>query len=190
MSINAITAISSDYSYFTKYQYQFFGTTISEIKFNDLLKKYGITPNIGNSYETVEALYNAMYAEAKAEAIGAVSSTRAQSTPQSSQSLKAANSTNAPWTFLMSRIGLSATGNLSADSAAFTSKISALQSSGATSQEQIAYINQLMSEASVVFVQTSSTIAQSTPSSSAQTQRQSVTGADIKAQLNRMYFFS
>lgn len=179
----SISAISSDYSYFQKYQTQFFGGTISASQFESLAAKYGIAIT-GNSYSDVQNLYQAMLADADAEVIGSIASQKPQGPPQSQQ-VEAQSSSNCPWASLMNRVGLSATGKLAEDLAAFNSKISAMQSSGATSGQDQALIAQLSTQASSVFV----VIPQAQQPQGA-AQIQAISGADIRAQLNRLYFFS
>ncbi len=173
----SINAINSNYSYFQKYQYKFFGETIPAEKFEFLMRKYGIKSS-GDRYKDINALYQAMYSEANVEVIGNIASVQ-----QESQAIDAGNSTNIPWANLMSRIGLTATGDLAIDYERFNAKISAMQSSAAASQQQKALINELLAEAKIVFVQ-KSLITQNSKHS------QQITGADIQAQLNRLYFFS
>lgn len=175
MSVNAI----GSYSYSSAVQYQYFGTTISDDQIKLLLQKYNIVQT-GDSYVDLQALYGAMYSDAQSEATAEL---QANSNPQgASQATEAANSTNVPWASLMNQVGLTATGNLDEDYSNFNNKISSMQSSGALSQQDQATINQLVSEASIVFVQ------QNNPTSQSQSTAQNPSGADIQALMNKMYF--
>lgn len=182
----SISAISSNYSYFEKYQTQFFGGTISVSQFEYLMQKYGITPT-SDSYKDVQALYQAMSKAADAEVMGSVATQGPQQAPPNTQA-EAQSASNCPWASLMSRIGLAATGELGNDLAAFNSKLSAMQASGAASNQDKALIAQLSAEAASVFVPQVQATQQSPQSQ--QVQAQAVSGADIRAQLNRLYFFS
>lgn len=185
-----ISAISSNYSYFQKYQDQFFGGTISVSQFEFLMRKYGVKES-GDTYKDVQALYQAMYASADSEVIAA-STPSIQNQPKvqkPSQATDAQNSSNVPWASLMGQVGLTVTGDLDKDYAAFTAKISTMQASAAQSPKDQAMINQLIAEAGVVFVQQDQSSTQATSQSQSNAQTPSVSGVDILAQLNRMYFF-
>lgn len=177
----SVSAISSVYSSYQSYEYQYFGATISESKFTALMQKYGITQT-GNAYNDVQALYSAMSGNADTEVAGSVASQNSQQANQPAQETEAKNSSNIPWANLMSRIGLAATGDLSADYEAFDNKISQMQDSAAASSQQQALISQLIAEASVVFV--NNQVAQTQDSTQSQAQ---VSGSDIVAKLNRMF---
>lgn len=136
----------------------------------------------------MQALYDAMYSEASSSA------TVEQSSPnqlplsdQGSQATDAQNASNVPWATLMGQVGLAATGNLATDYNTFSEKISAMQVS-ATSQQDKASIDQLEAEASIVFVQQDQPVTQGSSQVQDSSQSKSVTGADIKAQLNKLYF--
>lgn len=176
-----ISAISSNYSSYQTYEYQFFGATISDSQLEYLMQKYRITPT-GDSLKDVEALYQAMYGEASSQATNLVSAQNTQNKPQTTEPQ---NSTKVPWADLMSKVGLAATGELAQDYTLFNAKLSAMQSSGATSPQDQALIGQLSAEASIVFV-----APQQTSDPQNTTQTKSVSGADIVAQLNKLYFFS
>ncbi|MDD3435674.1 MAG: hypothetical protein PHC64_00825 [Candidatus Gastranaerophilales bacterium] len=172
MSVNAI----GNYYYSPAIQYHYFGTVVSNEQIRILLKKYGIDPT-GDSLIDLRALYEVMYSVAKKN----VTSQQAPSSATGSQAVNAGNSINVPWASLMSQVGLSATGNLTADYEAFSNKISALQASGALSQQNQASVDMLISQAAVVFVSRSDSSSQSQKSS------QNVSNVDIEVQLNKMY---
>lgn len=174
----SVSAISSIYTSYQSYQNQFFGGTISESQFEYLLRKYGITTT-GNAYKDVEALYNAMRAQADTEVAGSTASSNQAQKSQKQQEQTA----SIPWANLMSRVGLAATGELQDDYNLFTSKISSMQASAASSPQDKAYIAQLSAEAQIVFTQPQVTLQETTKA-------QAVSGSDIKAMLNRIYFFS
>ena len=176
----SISAISSVYSTYQSYEYQYFGATLSESRFTTLMAKYGITQT-GNADKDVQALYSAMSSNADTEVAGSVASQNAQQANQPAQSTDAQNSSNVPWASLMSRVGLAATGDLSADYQAFDNKISQMQGSAAASPQQQAFISQLSAEASTVFVNNQAGQIQNSTKSQAQ-----VSGSDIVAKLNRL----
>lgn len=178
MSVNAI----SSFSYSSSIQYQYFGMSISNEQLQTLMEKYGIIQT-GDSYTDIRALYQAMYSDAKSTVTQSEAATGNQQQTGSSQSAQE-DPNSVPWANLMSQIGLSATGDINKDYASFNDKISAMQSSPALSQQDKATINQLASEASIVFVQQNTSSTSSTQNS----QPPSPTGADIQAQLNKMYF--
>lgn len=175
----SISAISSVYSSYQRYQTQIFGGSISESQFEFLMRKYGITAT-GDTQKDVEALYKAMYSDADTEVAGSIAS---QNAAQQSQSTQAQQANQIPWANLMSRVGLAATGDLADDYALFSAKVSQMKASGASSPQDKALIAQLSAEASIVFVQPQS-------DSQAQANAQTLSGADIKALLNKLYFFS
>jgi len=118
---------------------------------------------------------------------------KAKNLKKSSQANDAENSTNVPWASLMNQIGLYVTGDLKTDYDAFSNKISAMQSSGAISPDNEAAINQLIAEASIVFVQQSDSSTKAAAGSAEHVQSpppsQSVSGADITARFNKMLIF-
>lgn len=179
MSVNAISAYSS------ATQYKYFSAVVSTSQLQSLMEKYGIRTT-GDQDKDLEALYQVMYSEAASEAAETLGSVATQ--PVNNQTVQDAASTQIPWANLMTQVGLSATGNLEDDYAAFNNQINAMKASGASSQSDRAYISLLMAQAGVVFVQdTSTTQAAASSARSAQPQAQSVSGVDIIAQLNKMY---
>lgn len=183
-----ISAVSS-YSYSPTVEYQYFGASTSDDQIQTLLQEYGIQKS-GDPNADLLALYNAMYPEAvhKAQNSKATSQTNNnQQVQNSSQTTDAQNSSNVPWANLMTQVGLYATGDLSTDYQAFSDKISAMQSSGATSQQDKATIGQLVSEASSVFVQPANSTSQMSSDQSQIQASQAASGADIMAQLNKMF---
>jgi len=188
----AVSAYSNNkYVYSANIEYSYFGTDISGQNLQALMEKYGIQQT-GDSETDLRALYNAMYADAANQTKGSQPSSRTnngQEAQNNSQATDAGNSTNVPWANLMNQVGLSAIGDLKTDYDAFANKIAAMQSSGGTSPENQATINQLIAEASIVFVQPDSSSqgsSSSAPNPQPHPPSQSVSGADIQAQLNRM----
>lgn len=174
MTIGAV----SSYQYSSNVQYQYFGTTVSTDRLTQLMEEYGVQKT-GDSQTDLQALYQAMYSTASTEV------TESQKGAQNNNSSNASDgsSTNIPWASLMGQVGLMATGDLATDYATFNSKISEMQSS-ATSQDQQASVSLLQAEASTVFVQQSGAAG-----ASSQGQQTQVSGADITAQLNKLYLF-
>lgn len=184
MTIGAV----SSYSYSTTVEYQYFGASLSDADIQQLLSDYGIQQSGDSDYD-LEQLYDAMYSTAVDNAQNAQASSLANNTqqPQNSQAAEAQNSTNVPWANLMTQVGLYATGDLSTDYQAFNNKITAMQASGATSQQDKATIGQLVSEASSVFVQPTNSTPQVSSDQNLLQTSQAVSGADIMAQLNKMF---
>ncbi len=166
MTVGAVSS-SYSYSYATSFQYQFFGTVVSDERIQELMKLYGIQQS-GNKEYDLQALYKAMLSSAKIDANDASAQQPVQAGAQSA---------NVPWATLMNQVGLAVTGDFTTDYQLFNNKISTMQLS-ATSAKDKAFINQLVSEAQIVFVP---------PTSSGPAPKAS--GADILAQLNKMYMF-
>ena len=177
-----MSLVSAVTSYSSPYQYQYFGTTVSNERLKTLMERYGITQT-GDSSD-IQALYEAMYSEASSE-VDSANAYQYRQELASSQAAQAAASTNIPWASLMSRVGLTATGDLETDYEKFSTKIFEMQASGAASQQDQAYISQLISQASVVFVQSSEPQSQTSPQ--AQMPSDLTTGAEIQSLLNKMY---
>lgn len=165
MTVGAVSS-SYSYSYATSFQYQYFGTVVSDERIQELMQQYGIQQT-GDKQNDLQALYKAMFSAAKTSAVDAA--------PQQ-QSQAASGSADVPWATLMNQVGLSVSGDFSTDYQAFNSKISAMQLS-ATSAHDKAIINQLVAEAQIVFV----------PPSASSGNARMASGADILAQLNKMY---
>jgi hypothetical protein len=182
MTIGAISSLTSTVSYSTATEYEYFGTTFSDSEIQQLLSRYGITQT-GNSDTDLRALYEAMYSQAKTSANSAIPSVQNQNTQQNTQ---VQNSSNVPWANLMSQVQLTATGDLKTDYKAFTEKINTIEQTFSTNSSTagLAYVNQLNSEAQIVFSQSAqaSTPTNQTP----EIQKAIASGADIKSQLNRM----
>lgn len=176
MSVNAISSYSS------ATQYQYFSSAVSDDQVQSLLQQYGLIPT-GDDSTDLQALYEAMYAAAQTNVTSSSSATDNSQQSQNSQATDAENSTNIPWSDLMSQVGLYASGDYTTDYEAFNDKITSMQASGALSQQDQATINELLSEASIIFVQPTDSSSQT----STQSSYQLVSGADIQAQLNRMY---
>lgn len=186
IKVMTISAISSDYSYFQSYQNQYFGGTVSISQFQYLMQQYGVQ-STGDSYKDVQNLYQAMYAEAAVDAVSANASSNSDQATKPSPPSEAPNTNNVPWANLMNQVGLSAIGDLATDHAAFNNRILSMQSSGALAQQEQASIDQLIAEASIVFVPPPGP-PPSQPQDQGSTKVPEVTGADITAQLNRMFF--
>lgn len=194
MTISAVSSVTS-YSYSTAVENQYFGTSISESQLQILMDRYMIKQT-GDSEIDLRALYNAMYPEAssKAQSSSASASTNQSQKTQSgqeNQAIDAQNANNVPWANLMNQVGLYATGDMTKDYEAFGDKISQMQSSGATDSKMQATINQLVAEAAIVFVQPDdqSSAAQAQTSANNASKSQQVSGADIQAQINKMFVF-
>lgn len=170
MTVGAITVYS------TATQYRYFDTTISDAQIKDLMKKYGVTPT-GDPDKDLQELHDAMYANANSTVSSKVSF--ANQEVQNNQVSAAQNPMNVPWAALMIQAGLYPTGDFNTDYQEFTNKINTMQLS-ATSQQEKANIDQLIAQSKVVFI---SPVSSQTPSFS-------VSGADILAKMNKMYFFS
>ena len=162
----------------------------SDQRIQELLANYGITQTGDDS--DIKNLYDAIYTQASTD-VGNVQSANAsqnaQGATQNSQQTQAQNSSNVPWATLMGQVGLTATGKLYDDYDAFNEQIYKMQAS-ATSPQDKANIAELQAEAQVVFVQPDESKAQA---ASSQTQAQNaaqpqqMTGADIMAQLNKLF---
>lgn len=188
----AISAYSNNlYAYSSTIVFEYFGTNISGKDLQALMEQYGIYQT-GDTDADIKALYDAMYADAKKQVKSSQPSTSTnniQKPQPSNQEAGVSNSSNVPWANLMSKVGLYATGNLTADYQAFSDKISKMMSSATLSQRDKANIAQLIAEASIVFVQPNSATQASSASSQTQQPAQTVkpiSGADIMAQLNKM----
>ncbi len=185
MTVGAIYSLNPvRYEYSTSTEYKYFGTTVSENRLNELMVRYGIRQT-GDSEKDLRALYAAMYAESVTELESAQATTNSGNQgSQPTQSTLAQNSSNVPWATLMGQVGLQATGNYETDYAAFNDKISLMQSAALSPQDK-ASVDQLTAEAAVVFVPPEQSTAQAA-SSQNQTPQQP-TGADITAQLNKLF---
>lgn len=168
MTVGAITSYSS------VLQNQYFGCIISSANIQNLMLKYGIQIT-GDPELDIKALYAAMRLRAST-----IANTKAQQASADQPTDNTQNS-NIQWATLMNQIGLSATGNLATDYAAFSNKISTMQLSATTPQEK-ANINQLQAQANIVFVQQD----QSSKRTS-QVQSTTASGAEIMASLNKLY---
>ncbi len=196
MSVNAISNYSYIYSttYDSSIQYRFFRAVISNEQLKELFSKYGIVPS-GDSYTDLHALYVAMHADVEAEVIGNIAYNEMQNQKaQAANQDTSQNLNQIPWANVMSQVSLAATGDFSIDYSAFNTKISAMQASAQTPTEK-ANIAQLQAQASIVFIPQETKVSQAVPQSSLQSEVQSLTvsslvGADITAQLNKLYFMS
>lgn len=165
MTVGAVSS-SYSYSYATSFQYQYFGTVVSDERIQELMQQYGIQQT-GDKQDDLQALYKAMLSSAQINAANASAQQPVQANAQSA---------SAPWATLMNQVGLSVSGDFSTDYQTFNSKISTMQLS-ATSAHDKAIINQLVAEAQIVFV----------PPSAPSGNTRMASGADILAQLNKMY---
>lgn len=177
MTIGAVSSI-----YTPSVQYQYFGTSISPDRIQELMRRYGIMPS-GNADHDLQALYQAMYSTASSD-VKATENAGFQP-PQKQPPLPEVigNTALVPWANLMSQVGIPLTGTYEGDYNAFTQKINAMSLS-ATDQQQIASVDQLKAEAGLVFVKPTQPNLPKEPQKSAQHE---ITGADIIAQLNRMF---
>lgn len=164
-----IGAISSTNIYSTAIQYQYFGTDISDDKIKDLMRAYGIMTT-GDAKFDIQSLYDAM----KAAANGNLNNAQQQSAPEVTGTIA-----NVPWADLMNQVGLSPIGDLETDYNAFTQQINLMQISAASPQEK-ANVAQLQAQAGIVFID----------QSSGSSQKSQISGANILAQLNKMYLMS
>lgn len=172
----SVRAISGNY-YTPVIQYRYFDTTISDNQILSLMQQYGISPS-GDRDSDLEALYNAMYSDAKNIVANNVNNAQ-QAQKDKAQSAQQTPS-DVPWAKLMYQAGLHVSGDYKKDYQAFTDKILEMKKSAATPQNQ-AMISQLVSEAAIVFIPPSS-------SSESAGSLPSATGADITAMLNKLYF--
>ena len=190
MTISAVSSLqySSSYNYDTNTQYKYFGFAVSDERLKQLMSQYGIIQT-GNSQMDLDALYQAMYPNAVSEATTtAKSNLIPQQASQQNKTAETAGSTaNLPWSDIMGQVGLAPTGDFVTDYTAFSDKLTTMQAS-ATTQDQKASIGLLQAEAAIVFVQPNEPVKLASAAQSMQQQPQSqVTGADIQAQLNRMF---
>lgn len=182
MTIGAVSSVNSYYQYSSSVQYNYFSTTVSAERLQDLMKQYGIQQT-GNPDADIRALYQAIYGAAAADAQYNTPAKEVKH-KEKPQATEAAVSTEVPWATLMNQVGLSATGDLDTDYTAFCNKIAVMQAS-ATTPQQKADISQLVAQATIVFVQPEST--QASPQTQTSYQPQKASGADITAMLNRLY---
>lgn len=164
-----IGAISSTNIYSTALQYQYFGTDISDDKIKDLMRTYGIMTT-GNAEFDIQSLYDAMSAAAS----GNLKNAQQPSAPEVT-----GTTANVPWADLMNQVGLSPMGDLDTDYNAFNQQIYLMQIS-ATSPQEKANVAQLQAQAAIVFID----------QSSGSSQKPQISGADILAQLNKLYLMS
>lgn len=182
MTIGAVSSVNSYYQYSSSVQYNYFSTTVSADRLQDLMKQYGIQQT-GDPDADIRALYQVMYSTAAAD-VQYNTPAKEVKHKEHSQPTEAAASTDVPWATLMNQVGLSATGDLATDYLAFSNKIAVMQAS-ATTPQQKADISQLVAQATIVFVQPEST--QAAPQTQTSYQPQKASGADITAMLNRLY---
>lgn len=181
MTVGAITYYSPST------QYRYFDTTISDAQIQNLMKKYGISQT-SDSDQDLNALYQAMYSDAKTSTSSSqTSSVGHNKHSQQIQAADAQNPVNVQWATLMMQVGLYPTGDFDTDYNEFQNKIFAMQTS-AVSQQEKASINQLIAEATIVFVSPSTSASEMPSQTPNASHSQSVSGVDILAQLNKMYF--
>ena len=145
--------------------YRYFGSTISNSQFDTMLKRYRIVAT-GDVDKDARRLYEAMYA-----ASSDFLNSNIQSAAASEQKPEL------PWKNVMEKIGINPTGDLSTDKTSFYDRIFAMQTSADGNNTQLANINLLMAEAGMAFV------------SMAAQEQKSASAADIKALVNRQFFF-
>lgn len=191
MTVGAVSLYqySTSYNYDTTSQYKYFGMVVSDERLQQLMVKYGIIET-GDSKNDLDALYKAMYPNAVTQATTAA---QASQTKQAAPQTKTAETNGAtatiPWANLMAQVGLVPTGDLATDYVAFGNKLSVMQAS-ATTQDQKANIGLLQAEAAIVFTPPTNATTALASSSAPQSQAQApsrVSGADIQAQLNKLY---
>lgn len=177
-------------SYSSAVQYKYFAATISASRLDDLLRRYGIQKT-GDEDKDLDNLHQVMSDVAikeLAQAQGMPSEPQKAQKPD--QATQSAASTEVPWASLMSQVGLFASGNLDTDYISFMNQVSLMKVSAGASSQDKANIEQLMAQASVVFVaqnqpaQVNQPTTSSTDNSSAP---QQISGVDILARLNKMY---
>lgn len=164
-----VSAIDDTNMYFQKYQYQVFGQVISATKFRALMRQYGVRET-GNAYLDVQALYKAMSSTATNLVDGKL--------PKNSVEPQAI-----AWAALMSRVGLSASGDFSEDYNRFNSKVDEMNKSAQGNSIIQANVSQLRAEAAVVFTDAAKNILaqQGVPQPTA-------SALDIKTMLDKMYY--
>ncbi len=158
-----ITAVNGIYDYGATYQRQFFGSTISDKKLNDLMKEYHIRQT-GDPYTDIKELYKAMYGDYSQQAQSEID--RKESGTAQPQY---------PWESVMAKIGLAATGNLDEDRASFDSALRQL--TNIAQGDQQAYLAQLKYEGQKAFAAT-------LPQEAAP---QTVSAYDIMSEVNRAF---
>lgn len=161
--IMTITAVNGIYDYGATYQRQFFGSTISDKKLNDLMKEYSIRQT-GDAYTDIKELYKAMYGDYSQQAQSEI--TRQESGTKQAQY---------PWESVMAKIGLAASGDIEKDRATFDSALRQL--TNIAQGEQQAYLAQLQYEGKTAF-------AANVPKEAAP---QTVSAYDIMADVNRAF---
>ena len=166
MTVGTATPINS---YSSINQAQFFTGTVSNDRLSALMKEYGVQPT-GNEYNDLQSLYKAMYNYFSQ--YGTPSASNLSSQPSQAQ-----QAANAPWAPLMKQVGLSATGDLKSDYAAFLAKVSALQGNTSATQSEKTSLQDTEKAATYAFVQPSQM----------QAQAPQLSGADIVAQLNKAF---
>jgi len=166
-----VGAVSGTYFYTTDYQTQFFSSSISTGRLNDLMKQYGVLQT-GDQNTDLKALFTAMYNYSSQSISAANKASNAQATqPQQAATIE--------WAPLMQQIGLTATGNLENDYAAFMVQINLLEGAAQTPEAK-ANLAKIEQQAPSVFVQAQG----STPSA------KQVSGVDIMAAMNRAFMLS
>lgn len=171
-----VGVVSRVYQYSTSYESAIFGATVSDSELNSLMQEYGVIQT-GDNYTDLMALYNAMYGGAKT-AVEALAAEK----QQKDQPITT-NTTNVPWESLMSQVGLRTTGDVTVDYSAFNKQLSLMQGAARSKQDE-ADIATLAAQASVVFNQQTQ---QNDITASGNSKPQSISGADIVAQLNKMF---
>ena len=171
-----IGAISSVYTYSTSYQSSIFGSTYSNERLNQLMRQYGIIQT-GDEYTDLVALYNAMHGDAKTKIEAAAAQKAGQNEPIST------NTSKVPWQSLMAQVGLQTTGNVSVDYEAFNRRLFQMQGAARSKQDE-ADIYALMNQGNIVF---NDQTQQNDITASGATKPQAISGAEILAQMNKMF---
>lgn len=189
MSVGAIS--SNTYYYSPSVQYQYFGTTVSESRIQDLMEMYGIKQT-GDAEYDMRALYNAMYSQTSGELTSAQAAYNQSQQVQENPQTDAQNPSNVPWANLMGQVGLPVIGEYNTDYDAFNLQIFSMKMAAAGNPQQLASVAQLEAQASVVFVEPNQSEDQSASQGTSQSSQNtvSVSGYDILAALNKMYIYA
>lgn len=184
-----VSAIGSNFYYSPSVQYEYFGTSVSESRIQDLMSMYGINQT-GDSEYDMRALYDAMYSLASNELDALQAVYNRQQQVQESDETEAQDSASVPWADLMGQVGLPVTGVYETDHDAFDMQIFSMKMSAVGNPQQLASVAQLEAQASVVFVKSNPSADQSAPEGTSLPSTASVSGYEILAALNKMYIYA
>jgi len=175
MSIGAVSSINR---YSRAYESALFGTTVSNQRLDELMQEYGIIQT-GDSYVDLLELYNAMYKAAQTTVTAAATKRQTGRPPEPITT----NTIAVPWQSLMVQVGLETTGDVAVDYAAFNRQIFFMQGAVRSKQDE-ADIAALFAQANISFNQQTQQMG---ITGSGATKLPSISGADIVAQMNRMF---